>query len=282
MSHGWIKAAYRIALGEAAAYGLWWFLAHGRTSHPGLARLRGFRYAHRGLHDGTIPENSLTAFRRAVEHGCGAELDVRLTKDGRLAVMHDSSLKRMCGLDARVENMTTEQLRELTLLDSDEPIPFLEDVLPLFESTTALVVEIKPSRGNHPALTAATMECLDRHQLAYCVESFDPRVLAWLRIHRPDVVRGQLTENFFRDRASHLPTLLRLLLTHLLGNVAARPDFIAEKFEDRRGWSHRLCCERWGVQGAYWTIRSPEDQAIAEADDHMVIFEGYMPGDDKP
>ena len=59
--------------------------------------LEGWRYAHRGLHDAAqgIPENSMTAFRRAVEHGFGAELDVHLLADGSLAVFHDSDLGRI-------------------------------------------------------------------------------------------------------------------------------------------------------------------------------------------
>ena len=53
-------------------------------------------YAHRGLHDKEVgsPENSLAAFKEAVESGYGAELDVHLLKDGNLAVIHDSSLFR--------------------------------------------------------------------------------------------------------------------------------------------------------------------------------------------
>ena len=65
-----------------------------RLGHPGWEKLAGVRYAHRGLHNKEkgIPENSMAAFRLAVEHGYGAELDVHLLKDGRLAVFHDATL----------------------------------------------------------------------------------------------------------------------------------------------------------------------------------------------
>ena len=55
-------------------------------------------YAHRGLHDNATeaPENSMAAFRKAVEAGFGIELDVQITKDGRLVVFHDDTLTRMC------------------------------------------------------------------------------------------------------------------------------------------------------------------------------------------
>ena len=82
--HSLLKAA---AL-TTAAYTL---CLHGRTRHPDLEILRKYRFAHRGYHDKpTIPENSMPAFRRAVERGWGAELDVHLMKDGTLAVIHDS------------------------------------------------------------------------------------------------------------------------------------------------------------------------------------------------
>ena len=87
-----------------------WFVLHGRRGGPGWERLAGKRYAHRGLHGSGVPENSLWAFRRAAEAGYGAELDVHLTADGHLAVVHDSNLSRMCGVEAKVEDLTAAQL----------------------------------------------------------------------------------------------------------------------------------------------------------------------------
>ena len=71
-----------------------------------LKELLKHRYAHRGFHNKPkVPENSMTAFCHAAAHGFGIELDVHLTKDGRLAVIHDSSLKRTCGVDMDIEDM---------------------------------------------------------------------------------------------------------------------------------------------------------------------------------
>lgn len=258
-------------------YLLWWFLAHGRKNNPKWERLRNFRYAHRGFHDKPrIPENSMTAFRRAAEHGFGAELDVHLTKDKRLAVIHDSSLRRVCNTEGTVEELTAEELGRLRLEGTDEKIPFLEDVLPIFHGRTPLVVEIKPSNGNWAELTAKTVECLDRFQVNYCVESFDPHCLLWLRKNRPEIVRGQLTQNFLAD-PSGLGLKNRFLLTALFYNVRTRPDFIANKFKDRKNPSCWLCCHCWGVQGVYWTIRSKSDLERAEREQYLVIFEKFDP-----
>ena len=55
-------------------------------------------YAHRGLHDSSrlIPENSMPAFREAVKQNLAIELDIHLTRDGKVVVFHDESLKRIC------------------------------------------------------------------------------------------------------------------------------------------------------------------------------------------
>ena len=76
----------------------------GRRNHPGLEKLRGWNYAHRGLHGNGCPENSMAAFRKALDHGYGIELDVHMLADGNLAVIHDSLLKRTTGMEGRIED----------------------------------------------------------------------------------------------------------------------------------------------------------------------------------
>ena len=80
-------------------------------------RVGALHYAHRGLHaiNAGIPENSIRAFRLAANNGYGAELDVRLSRDGRLVVMHDESLKRTTGANANVSAVATQVLSQLTL-----------------------------------------------------------------------------------------------------------------------------------------------------------------------
>ena len=102
-------------------------------------------FAHRGLFakDQSIPENSMAAFSNAVAHGYGIELDIQLTKDKQLVVFHDHTLTRMCGIDLPVCEMTYEELRKYTLLDTDERIPLFKDVLDLVNGKVPLLVEIK-------------------------------------------------------------------------------------------------------------------------------------------
>ena len=252
-----------------------WNLLHGRKNASGWEKFRGVRYAHRGLHGAGAPENSLAAFRRAAEAGYGAELDVHLTKDGRLAVIHDSDLTRVCGASGIVEDLTAAELAAYRLGGTEEMIPFLEQVLPLFEGRCPLVVELKPRGDNQAALTAKTVDCLDSFRADYCLESFDPQVLVWLRHHRPELLRGQLAANIL-NKPEKGGLFLRLSLTELFYNRKTRPDFVAYRYEDRHTAAAALW-RLWGGHTVYWTIRSSEALREAERLSALPIFEGFEP-----
>ena len=70
-------------------------------------------YAHRGLHDAAVPENSMGAFKAAVDKGVGIELDIQLSSDGIPMVFHDDRLKRVCGIDAKVSDYTADELKKI-------------------------------------------------------------------------------------------------------------------------------------------------------------------------
>ena len=238
----------------------------------------GYHYAHRGLHAirAEIPENSTRAFRLAANNGYGAELDVRLSRDGSLVVMHDESLKRTTGANANVSAVTTQVLSQLTLEGTREKVPFLEEVLPLFSGKTPLLIELKPENGNHAELTRKVTMLLNQYpELNFMIESFDPRVLLWLRKHRPEIVRGQLSENFFRDKNCSLNWVMRFLLTNLMGNFLTKPDFVAYKVEDRDYLAPGLCRKLWGPQFFWWVVRSQEDVRPLVQQKDLIIFEGF-------
>lgn len=252
------------------------FSTKGRTGHPGLAKLSRFRYAHRGLHGSGVPENSMKAFRLALEHGYGIELDVHLLADGNLAVIHDSSLQRTAGKNLRIEDLTTDDLSNCCLEGTEETIPEFRNVLELFRSGTPLIVELKTA-NNAELLAETTCNMLDQYDVDYCIESFDPRCIYWLRKHRPEIIRGQLAENYFRTAGSRLPLVAKLMMTWQTVNFLTKPDFIAYRFRDRNHISCKLCRKLWKVQGVSWTLRSQDDFDIAVKDGWIPIFEGFTP-----
>lgn len=127
------------------------------------------------------------------------------------------------------------------------------------------------SRASAAALARDTVDCLDRFSIDYCVESFDPRPLRWLRRHRPSVLRGQLSQDFHRHPSGQGPWN-RLALTNLFYNAFTRPDFVAYRFGDREKPAVRLC-RKFGMRMAYWTLRSRADVALAEQEGALPIFE---------
>ncbi len=242
------------------------------------AKLGDCHYAHRGLHaiHAGIPENSLRAFRLAANNGYGAELDVRMSRDGRLVIMHDESLKRTTGANANVGGVTEQVLSQLTLEGTREKVPYLEDVLPIFDGKTPLLIEIKTENNNYAELTRMVTDLLKQYPgLDYMIESFDPRVLMWLRKHRPDIIRGQLCENLFKDETCKENFVIRFLLSNLMGNFLARPDFIAYKYEDRNDLAAGLCRKLWGPQFFWWVVGSQEaaNELVDRGD--KIIFEGF-------
>ena len=248
-----------------------------RRGHKGLEALRGWNYAHRGLHGNGVPENSMAAFRAALEAGCGVELDLHLLKDGELAVFHDGTLLRCTGREGIPEDLTADDLKNYPLEDTEETIPLFSQVLELFAGKAPLIVELKPAKGNHAALCQATCDMLSGYKGVYCLESFDPRCVYWLKKHRPHLIRGQLSEDFVHNPKSPLPLPMKFLLTHLLENFLIRPDFVAYKFADRKTLSVFLARKLWGAQGVSWTITSREDLETAQKEGWIPIFEGFRP-----
>ncbi len=248
-----------------------------RGNHPQMDSLRGWSYAHRGLHGEGVPENSMKAFRLALEAGYGIELDIHLMRDGNLAVIHDPSLKRTAGVDVEIEDLTTEDLKQYTLEGTEETIPQFKDVLELFAGKAPLIVELKAERGNHAALTETAVKMLEAYDGVYCIESFDPRCILWLKKNRPEIIRGQLSQNFVKKN-ENLSTILRFVLTHLLTGFLTAPDFIAYNFDHRKDTlSNAICQKLWGAQGVSWTLRKKEDYDQAVKEGLLPIFEHFLP-----
>ena len=249
----------------------------GRSGHPGVEKLRGWNYTHRGLHSPGVPENSLAAFRAAVDHGYGSEFDVHLLKDGGLAVIHDSKLIRTTGREGVVEDLTTEELKECFLEGTTETIPTFREVLEIFSGKTPVIIELKPEGNNVAQLCEAACAAMAGFEGTWCMESFDPRVVYWLRKNRPEIIRGQLSYNYLRAHQSKLPLPLKFILTYNLENFLCRPDFIAYDFCTRKVISNPICRKLWGLETVTWTLRAPEDHETALKEGWIPIFENYIP-----
>ncbi len=236
----------------------------------------GTPVAHRGLFDNkNIPENSLPAFKRAVENGYPIELDVQLTTDDKLVVFHDSSLKRMCGADKKIFEASYEELQELRLLDTDEKIPLFADVLKVIGGKVPLVMEIKPD-GRYIRTAELASAMLKSYEGTVCLESFHPLVLAWYRKNDPGIARGLLATDFFKQENDQSGPV-KFILTNLMLNFKAGPDFISYNHHFRNQFSYRLCRALYKPVNAAWTIRNQTELDEARKYFTVFIFDSFIP-----
>lgn len=247
------------------------FLAPGHASKEKKAPFYGRNIAHRGLYDKdqAIPENSLPAFIKARENGYGIELDVQLSKDGQVVVFHDDTLDRACGVDARVDSLDYAELEKLSLFSTEERIPLFCEVLEAFAGEEPMIVELKNGPRNEE-LCKKTLELLRGYKGEYCIESFNPLIVAWFRKHAPDILRGQLAQQV-KEYGAELKKIVAFILGNTLFNISARPHFIAYKI-GKKPLTVKLS-ELLGAMKVCWTSHEEKN----EKDFDVVIFEHYHP-----
>lgn len=272
-----------IALPAALTY----LVAPGRSTAAQKEPFAGRTYAHRGLYakDQSVPENSLPAFRRAVEAGYGIELDLQITKDDKVVVFHDDDLSRACGTALRallessetipegraIKDWTYKELQKLTLFESGEKIPLFSDVLKIVSGRSPMIVEFKSvGRDLNAHLCARACRLLDNYDGPFMVESFDPRIVRWFRKNRPDILRGQLAcrpSGYKKGTPFPVP----YLFAYCLANFAGRPQFIAY------GLPKRPLLVRYAeLLGAMKVCWTSHDLSAHKGQD-VVIFEHYKP-----
>ena len=246
------------------------------TKRPDYKPLKGWYYAHRGLHDNAsnAPENTMEAFKKAVNAGFGIEFDVQLTKDRVPVVFHDETLQRVCGVDGKLRDYTWEQLQGFLICNSREKIPRLNDVLKMVNGRVPLIVEIK-IHENVGKVCSEVDKVLKEYWGVYCIESFHPLAVNWYKNHRPKVIRGQLSSDFSKMKKDVKTE--EKLLQHLLTNFICKPDFIAYEHLYKSNFSRILCKYVYRSLSVAWTIKSQEELDANKKDFDLFIFEGFIP-----
>ena len=232
-------------------------------------------YAHRGLWNETYPENSLAAFARAAEAGYGIELDLQLSKDNVIMVFHDYDLKRMCGIDKKLSELTAAELGNIHLLGSNQCIPRFSDVLRVVDGKVPLLVELK-GEDTKTELCRRVAAMLDKYHGAFCIESFNPLLLSWFRKYRPSYARGQLNTKVTKN-PKKWGWVRNFILTHMLLNVISRPDFIAIDGKCRNSPRVLLCEKVFKSQIFVWTVRNTRDYKDCHNEGRYTIFEKILP-----
>ena len=251
--------------------------------HPFRHYFEEVLFAHRGLfsNDTEAPENSLPAFRRAVEKGYGIETDIQLTRDGVAVLHHDFVCRRTLRdengqpVKGKIADYTYAELQHFHIMNSHQTVPTLKEFLQLVQGRVPLVLEYKIAESDTKLQVCTTADAiLRKYQGPYCVESFNPRGVLWYKKNRPDIMRGQLSDAFYKDPNC---TFIKFLCAMLCFNFLTKPDFIAYDVRDTGNLSRKLCHGLYGNTAVCWTVRSPKQLAEAKKHYEGIIFDSFVP-----
>jgi len=232
-------------------------------------------YAHRGLWGrDEVVENTMEAFRRAEAGGYGIELDVRLSADGEVMVFHDDTLERLAGRPERVDALAASELSWVELGGTFERMPMFEDVLYEIDPKVPLCIELK---GSDPVLCEKVAELMDKYDRFYSVESFNPYLLKWYKINRPRVVRGQLTNNLFRENVD-VSLFGKIVCATMCLNFISKPDYISYNYKLAKSLPILICKKLYHAMTVVWTVEDENTYKTFKDEGSLVIFQKFLPG----
>ena len=226
--------------------------------------------AHRGLHDNVnFPENSLAAYKNAVDHGYNIEMDVWLTNSNVLIMHHDASLKRTANQDIKAIELDTDNLEQYKLFGTQEHVPTFDDMLKTVDGKVNLIIEIKPTKRVQETCDMV-MDHLKDYKGTYCIESFDIRVVNYMHKNFPDVILGQLYD--------HIP--LQRYAARFCGQYK-KVDFLAINVKDTH-WKYYDWIRKHHPEKVFvvWTVRTREQQLDATLTCDNYIFESNIKNKD--
>lgn len=236
---------------------------------------------HRALHDkaqGRI-ENSPAAIRAAVAAGYAIEVDVQLSADGVAMVFHDETLERLTAERGPISARRAAELGQIRLTGGTDTIPTLEAVLAMVAGRVPLLIEIKDQTGvmgpTDGRLESAVAQALVGYAGDVAVMSFNPYAVEHMAQLAPDVARGLTTSRF--DPADWAP-----VPAEVCARLREIPDFdrVGASFISHQGNDltrpRVLELRASGVPVLCWTIRSPDQEALARQIAANVTFEGYL------
>ena len=241
--------------------------------------------AHRGLHDadkGRI-ENTGPAFAAAITKGYGIECDLRPAAGGLPIVFHDEVLDRLVEGSGPVASLTAESLAALRYRGQDTPILTFDGFLRLVAGRVPLLVEVK-SEWDPPDRTflGEIARLASAYDGPLALMSFDPDQMRVLKELAPSIPRGIVSggyndehgETWWRDK---IDDERAGRLAFLIEGMDCEPHFYAYHVKALPTAATELMRKVFGFPLFTWTVRTPEDRAIAAAWADAPIFEGFEP-----
>ena len=209
--------------------------------------------AHRGVHnEKDIIENSLEAFKEAVNKNYIIELDVHFLKDGEVVVFHDDNIERMTGINKNLKDCTYDDIRNIKLLNKNTYIPKFSDVLKLVDGKVPILIELK-NDNKVGLLESSLVQILKKYNGKYAVQSFNPLSIMWFKNNYPNIIRGQLVCKFKNKKMDNIK---KFILKTMFFNIITNPDFISHSVDDLSYKEVNKIKKNKFILG--WTVRNKE------------------------
>lgn len=223
--------------------------------------------AHRGYHDmnHAIWENTLPAFKRAIDAGFSIECDIRLSADGVPLVFHDDELQRLCGRDGAIEDLTAAEAKTIAIGKTEATIPTLADLLAACCGKVPLVIELKASHVDPRTFAEATLAALADYDGAVALMSFDAALLSALKQAGATQPLGLTAEGRSHEAlADHRETFAMGL------------DFVSYYYDHLPNDFVAGLREK-GVSVITWTVRNEDARRHTFQYADQMTFEGFDP-----
>ncbi len=236
--------------------------------------------AHRGLHDADagVIENTATAFSAAIAAGYGIECDLQVSADGEAMVYHDDALGRLTEGSGALASMSATAIRAVRFRQTGDRILSLSELCELVAGRTSLLIELKSRCDGDLRLVSRAANVLAQYAGPAALMSFDPAVVAALRVSAPARVRGIVAmRHYTRADGTAASFAQNLKLAHLLHAPGSRPHFVAYAVKDLPAPGPWVARHAFGLPLLTWTVRSEEDRQRAAAYADQMIFEGWQP-----
>lgn len=213
-------------------------------------------FAHRGF-SLQYPENTMTAFRKALEAGAdGIEMDARLTQDGQIVIMHDPTIDRTTNGKGKVRDMLLQEILGLDagikkgVVFENERVPMLEQVFAELGGKLLLNIELcNYDEGDNRQLANQTVELIEKYKLvdSVIISSFRFNNLVYVKDKNPGISCGLLAKQGL------MGLFARNLLNHSVSVDALHPYYT----DVNAGLIRKE--QQCGRKVRAWTVNAPQD-----------------------
>lgn len=212
---------------------------------------------HRGFYDNKrVIENTIDAFKKAIELNYPIELDVRITKDDTLIVFHDENIKRLTGINKNYYDLT----KELPKYKNNKKINTLSEILDFINGRVPLLIELKSGK-NFKKLVKKTYDELKNYRGEYALQSFNPNVIKYKYLDEL-VPIGILFP--FKFKSDITNTILINMYIKIYGfsflsyNIKNMPNKTVENLN---------------IPKLFWLIKTEKEKQLAKSYNGNIIFE---------